>query len=402
MRKHECCAVLVFVIGVACRVSLAAPPDGVAPPPSVPASSAGASGDGKAGASAYDARCLKEAIKQARKAYQEEAGNFSKASHEASQASHDREKRASEAERKRRNSTTADDNRGRDRNGVSNRDDNFDDRLKYGSNNSGPAKGAEETWDQKMKAEVQAERARDPNSGTHGGQRLLAIDDPLAGKEMDDFVAQYRDKITDARIRGMIAKVKSQYPLELDRMNKGSTTASQPVPSNRPSGAMPTAPSEPSAVKATDEKHADASESKCDTECLRAAIASVKGGYQRQAETCKASKQQAAGGSTARDGAVDASPSAANARAWDEQMKAEVAAERQSNPATGSRSGQPLIPSDDPLAVKEMSDFIREFRDRITDARIKQMIAQVRAEYSKEVAKKKGSSVAASTVHTPS
>lgn len=67
------------------------------------------------------------------------------------------------------------------------------------------------TWEDKMKAEVADERRKSPASGKKLGAPLMPPTHPLAGKEMDRFISERRDKITDARIRELIGRIEKRY-----------------------------------------------------------------------------------------------------------------------------------------------------------------------------------------------
>lgn len=160
---------------------------------------------------AYDPECLKKAINAVKEEYKRAATRFTDDNKAKAKAAYDAAKSKSDAERKRRNSTKDDDDRGYEGNGVSNRDDNFAHRQSGAGRSSGPKMGDYETWAERMKEEVKAERRDDPHSGKKLGPPLIPADHPLAGAEMKAFIDEYRDRITDARLARLIDAIEAKY-----------------------------------------------------------------------------------------------------------------------------------------------------------------------------------------------
>ena len=179
------------------------------PPTQKPASDSGKSQDGDT--PGYDAACLKQAIANVKRRVEAEAKKFTTENQQAAQREYNAARAKWDEERKRRNSTHHDDDRGREDNGVSNRDDNFSDRSAGAKSPPAPKMPAYQKWSDLMKSEVAAERKADPNSGVRGGKPLIPADDPLAGKELNDLVKKFRDTISDARLMSMIDDVHDEY-----------------------------------------------------------------------------------------------------------------------------------------------------------------------------------------------
>jgi len=179
------------------------------PPTQKPASDSGKSQDGDT--PGYDAACLKQAIANVKRRVEAQAKKFNDENHEAARREYNAAREKWDEERKRRNSTRHDDDRGRENNGVSNRDDNFSDRSAGAKSPPAPKMPAYQKWSDLMKSEVAAERKADPNSGARGGKPLIPADDPLAGKELNDLVKKFRDTISDARLMSMIDDVHDEY-----------------------------------------------------------------------------------------------------------------------------------------------------------------------------------------------
>ena len=204
--------------GASCRVLLDPPAEEPAPGPAQ-------SQDGAV--PSYDDDCLKKAIENVKRRAEAEAKKFTDQNRDAAQREYDAAKASWDAERKRRNSTRQDDDRGRANNGVNNRDDNFGKRSSGYKAPPAPKMRDYETWSDRMKSEVAEERKSDPTSGSRGGKPLMPKDDPLAGKEMDDLVKRLRDNITDARLASLIKDVRSEYRKLLEARKQEPATRTQ-------------------------------------------------------------------------------------------------------------------------------------------------------------------------------
>jgi hypothetical protein len=204
--------------GASCRVLLDPPAEEPAPGPAQ-------SQDGAV--PSYDADCLKKAIENVKRRAEAEAKKFTDQNRDAAQREYDAAKASWDAERKRRNSTRQDDDRGRANNGVNNRDDNFGKRSSGNKAPPAPKMRDFQSWADLMKSEVAAERKADPASGKRGGKPLMPKDDPLAGKEMADLVKSLRDSITDARLASMIKDVRSEYRKLLEARKQEPATGTQ-------------------------------------------------------------------------------------------------------------------------------------------------------------------------------
>jgi hypothetical protein len=198
----------------------------------------------------YDPVLLGRAIRAAESAHSAEATAFSTAAHEQASKAHDSKKDAADSDRKGRSDTRADDGHGRPNNGVSNRDDNFEKRLNGGGRPDGPKYVSGTKWSDVMKAEVAAERKADPASGSKGGRNLYPPSHPLAGKELQGFVKKHRDKITDARIKRLIAKIAEEYERLVQAKRASEPPAPSPDSPGKPaSGSAPAPVSDPAPAK---------------------------------------------------------------------------------------------------------------------------------------------------------
>jgi len=160
---------------------------------------------------AYDRKLLSKAIAAVDLEFTAEGRKFTAQNKAEARARFEADKARWNADQERRNDPYRDDDGDR----KTNRDNEFDKRF---SGNMGPPapkwKDYErrvQTWDDKMKAEVAAERLKSPASGKKGGTPLIAATHPLSGKEIGEFIARKRDKITDGRIRDLLGRIEKRY-----------------------------------------------------------------------------------------------------------------------------------------------------------------------------------------------
>ena len=178
---------------------------------------------------------LARAIRVAEDDHQAEATAYSKKVTEQAKQQLRAKQKAEDEARDKRNSTKADDRHGRSGNGVSNRDDNYDERLRGRGRLDGPKYAAPSSWADVMRDEVESERKRDPQSAKKDGRPLYPDSHPLAGPQLEKFVRKYRGKISDARIKAMIEKVTAEYRL----LVAAPTQAASPAPALLPDAKAP-------------------------------------------------------------------------------------------------------------------------------------------------------------------
>ena len=202
-----------------------APPEESKPPvrarPSVPPAPATAppssskSDDVGVKSSAVDEACLKRAIDTVKAKYAFDAKAFTDANRAKAKAAYDLAKGKYDAARDARNSTVRDDQHGDDNNGVHNRGDNFGDRTSGIKPPKPPTMAKFETWADRMKAEVKTAGTKSYEDSVKRGAPIPASGHPLDGSKLKAFVKEFRGKITDVRLLGLIDQISKEYQAEV-------------------------------------------------------------------------------------------------------------------------------------------------------------------------------------------
>lgn len=197
------------------QLTPSAPPPPMAPapppPPPVPAPAVvpSAPQDSPTTAPAVDRAILKKSIKAVSDEFADEGRRWTAERRAEANARFQAARDQWRADQKRRNDTFADD----DNDGISNREEDYDKRI--GGNMGPPVPKFKDfpyqTWEDKMKDEVAAERRESPTSGKKGGTALISAAHPLAVEEMEDFIAKRRDRIADARIVELVGRIEKRY-----------------------------------------------------------------------------------------------------------------------------------------------------------------------------------------------
>ncbi len=149
---------------------------------------------------------MKEALKRVTQLYEREAKKFTEENRAKAKAAYDLAKAKWDAGRKERN----------------------DGSLRQRAEEAPPAPKMPDfvDWGEQMKAEVRAERDRDPESGKK--ERLLISDNhQLNCKPIQDFIKKYRNVISDARIKALLRQAFEEY--ERLRMKKMGLASDQDV-----------------------------------------------------------------------------------------------------------------------------------------------------------------------------
>ncbi len=189
------------------------PPKPVAPPPSSPSSPSAPLAAPPASqaqvpppkdrAHTVDNELMKKAIDRALELYNREAKKFTDTNRDKAKAAYEAAKAKWDAQRKERNRDTGDPD---DRN----RNEEQAKRRKGEKPPPAPKMPDYETWADRMKAEVRAERERDPESGKK--DRLLISDNhQLNCKAVQDLIIKYRNSISDERIKALLRQAFEQY-----------------------------------------------------------------------------------------------------------------------------------------------------------------------------------------------
>jgi hypothetical protein len=186
------------------------PAPAVPPPASPPASSppAGpasgpASATGQAATVEVDTDCLKAAIKQVTEAVLHAAKLRNEDQKMADQARYDKAKAEWDAKRKERNDDIGDDAE-RDEHAARRRRGNKPPPAPNRSDFNSP------TWADLMQEERKQERRLDPKAGKKE-RPLIDPKSPLNVKPLQDFVKDWREKVTDKRIVGMLKDIEQAY-----------------------------------------------------------------------------------------------------------------------------------------------------------------------------------------------
>lgn len=190
-----------------------APPKPVAPPPSAPAAPATPSAQPAASDApnpppkdrehAVDQELMKKAIDRTLELYNREAKKFTETNSAKAQAEYEAARAKWDAQRKERNRDTG---RPEDRN----RNEEQEKRRKGEKPPPPPKKPDFETWAERMKAEVRAERERDPESGKKD-RLLISNNHQLNCKAVQDLITKYRNSISDDRIKALLRQAFEQY-----------------------------------------------------------------------------------------------------------------------------------------------------------------------------------------------
>ena len=242
-------------------LSSGAPPEESSPPvrvrPSVPPPAATAppspskGDDVGANSVTIDEACLKRAIDTVKAKYAFDAKAFTDANRAKAKAAYDIAKAQYDAARDARNSTVRDDQHGDDNNGVHNRGDNFGDRTSGIKPPKPPTMAKFETWADRMKVEVKAAGTKSYEDSVKRGAPIPASGHPLDGSKLKAFVKEFRGKITDVRLLGLIDQISKEYQVEVAKRAPGlvkpdaAETNSSPSPARAPMPAPTPAPTPP-------------------------------------------------------------------------------------------------------------------------------------------------------------
>lgn len=189
------------------------PPKPVAPPPSAPAAPATPSAPPAASEAqnpppkdrehAVDQELMKKAIDRTLELYNREAKKFTDTNRDNAKATYEAAKAKWDAQRKERNRDTGNPD---DRN----RNEEQEKRRKGEKPPPAPKMPDYETWADRMKAEVRAERERDPESGKKD-RLLISKNHQLNCKAVQDLITKYRNSISDDRIKALLRQAFEQY-----------------------------------------------------------------------------------------------------------------------------------------------------------------------------------------------
>jgi hypothetical protein len=146
---------------------------------------------------------MKKAIDRTLELYNREAKRFTDTNRDKAKAAYEAAKSTWDAQRKERNRDTGDPN---DRN----RDEEQEKRRKGEKPPPAPKMPDYETWADRMKAEVRAERERDPESGKKD-RLLISKNHQLNCKAVQDLIIKYRNKISDDRIKVLLRQAFELY-----------------------------------------------------------------------------------------------------------------------------------------------------------------------------------------------
>jgi hypothetical protein len=146
---------------------------------------------------------MKEAIDRTLELYNREAKKFTETNSAKAQAEYEAARAKWDAQRKERNRDTG---RPEDRN----RNEEQEKRRKGEKPPPPPKKPDFETWAERMKAEVRAERERDPESGKKD-RLLISNNHQLNCKAVQDLITKYRNSISDDRIKALLRQAFEQY-----------------------------------------------------------------------------------------------------------------------------------------------------------------------------------------------
>jgi hypothetical protein len=150
---------------------------------------------------AVDEELMKDALKRVTQLYEREAKKFTEANRAKAKAAYDVAKAKWDAGRKQRNDDTGTDRK---------RDEEQEKRRSGEKAPPAPKMPDFVDWGEQMKAEVRAERDRDPESGKK--ERLLISDNhQLNCKPIQDFIKKYRNVISDARIKALLRQAFEEY-----------------------------------------------------------------------------------------------------------------------------------------------------------------------------------------------
>ena len=233
-------------------LSSGAPPEESSPPvrarPSVPPATAppspSKSDDVGARSITIDEACLKCAIATVKAKYAFESSAFTDANRAKAKAAYKVAREMYDADRKKRNSTIRDDQHGYENNGVHNRGDNFGDRTSGVKPPKPPTMPEFEAWSDRMKTEVRAAGTQSYEVSVKRGAPIPAPGHPLDGSKLKAFVKDFRGKITDARLLGLIEQVSKEYQAEVAKGGLAvvKPDAAKPNPSPLPVPGPPLVP----------------------------------------------------------------------------------------------------------------------------------------------------------------
>jgi hypothetical protein len=144
---------------------------------------------------------MKKAIDRTLELYNREAKKFTDTNRDKAKATYEAAKAKWEAGRKARNDDTGS-QRKRDEEQAKRRDGE--------KPPPAPKMPDYETWADRMKAEVRAERERDPESGKKD-RLLISKNHQLNCKPVQDLITKYRNSISDDRIKALLRQAFEQY-----------------------------------------------------------------------------------------------------------------------------------------------------------------------------------------------